>query len=198
MTKDMSAPGRLELVRVFVNSLDLDHPERDPFLSPDGAREWLAGHGLREISGVGTGELPDIRLLRDALRGELLAHTHELLGDPGEDEGPSEWPALADQLTGTLLTLELEAGGDVCLAPADKSALGILRGAIAARVYESVRNGEWRRLKVCRKASCLFAFYDRCKNATGTWCDMAVCGNRVKAQRRRARDRGRASSGISA
>ena len=30
MTKDYSAPGSLELVRQFVNSLDLDHPELDP------------------------------------------------------------------------------------------------------------------------------------------------------------------------
>ena len=37
------------------------------------------------------------------------------------------------------------------------------------------------RLKVC--GNCGWLFVDRSRNRSRTWCDMAVCGNRVKANR---------------
>ena len=43
-------------------------------------------------------------------------------------------------------------------------------------------DGTWRRLKACREDTCQWAFYDRSKNRSGTWCSMAVCGNRAKAR----------------
>jgi predicted RNA-binding Zn ribbon-like protein len=80
-------------------------------------------------------------------------------------------------------------GEHIRLEPRSRHGFEGLRGAIASRVYNAVQNGEWRRLKACRKPTCLFAFFDKSKNGSGTWCDMAVCGNRVKAQRRRSRER---------
>jgi predicted RNA-binding Zn ribbon-like protein len=48
------------------------------------------------------------------------------------------------------------------------------------------------RMKIC--GNCGWLFLDRSKNRSRTWCDMAVCGNRIKASRhyaaRRARDNG--------
>lgn len=45
--KDSSAPGALELVRSFVNSIDLERPETlDAFADLGGARVWLADAGL--------------------------------------------------------------------------------------------------------------------------------------------------------
>jgi hypothetical protein len=38
------------------------------------------------------------------------------------------------------------------------------------------------RVKLCPCADCGWAFYDSSRNASRTWCDMAVCGNRVKAR----------------
>ncbi len=182
MTKDYSAPGPLELVRRFVNSLDLDHPERDPFLSAEGASGWLNEHGLT-ASTDSEAERASIRELREALRGELVAHT-------GAEEPEESWRHLATQLNGTGFTLVFDSAGGLSLKPpAAIGGLMALRAEIASRVYDAVRSGEWRRLKACRKESCLFAFYDRSKNGSGTWCNMAVCGNRVKAQRRRARER---------
>jgi predicted RNA-binding Zn ribbon-like protein len=37
------------------------------------------------------------------------------------------------------------------------------------------------RMKIC--GNCGWLFIDRSKNRSRTWCDMAVCGNRVKANR---------------
>jgi predicted RNA-binding Zn ribbon-like protein len=49
--------------------------------------------------------------------------------------------------------------------------------------------GTWARLKVCAQDSCMYAFYDRSKNRSGSWCSMAVCGNRAKARSYRERQR---------
>jgi predicted RNA-binding Zn ribbon-like protein len=37
------------------------------------------------------------------------------------------------------------------------------------------------RMKIC--GNCGWLFIDRSKNRSRTWCDMAVCGNRIKASR---------------
>ena len=177
----MSAPGRLENLRQFVNSLDLDHPERDPLASPVQAQTWLGNHGL--ASGMLTDqEAAEIRDLREALRSELLAHA-------GEEPDADTWTALATKLAGSGLRITFQPEGGVSLEPAAARGAEGVRGAIATLIYEAVQSGKWRRLKACRKHTCQFAFYDRSKNGSGAWCDMAVCGNRVKAQRRRDRDR---------
>ena len=53
--------------------------------------------------------------------------------------------------------------------------------------FESMTAGSWKRLKVCRNDACLWAYYDHSRNASGAWCRMAICGNRMKGQRFRAR-----------
>ncbi|MCG3040358.1 CGNR zinc finger domain-containing protein [Streptomyces sp. S1A] len=58
--------------------------------------------------------------------------------------------------------------------------------AIAGR---AAFDGTWRRLKVCPSEGCQWAFYDHSKNRSGTWCQMAECGNRAKVNAYRARHR---------
>lgn len=182
MTKDYSAPGELELVRRFVNTLDPDYPDRDPLLTVGDTLAWLTEQGLRS-DGIADEERVSMRQLREALLAELLAHTG------AEDDGLS-WERLATQLNGTGLEVVFDSARGVSLGPPPAAdGLRALRASIASRVYDAVRSGEWRRLKACRKESCLLAFYDRSKNGSGVWCDMAVCGNRAKAQRRRVRER---------
>lgn len=176
----MSAPGALELVRAFVNSLDLDRPEQDPFLTPESARVWLEERGFPALA-LAVGEAARLRELREALRMELLSHAG--------DDVPGAWDRLGTILDGSRLELAFHAGDGVALRAVAESGFETVRGEIAARVFEAVRADRWLRLKVCRKDTCLFAFYDRSKNGSGAWCDMAVCGNRVKAERRRARER---------
>ena len=45
------------------------------------------------------------------------------------------------------------------------------------------------RLRVCANDECRWAFYDRSKNRQGHWCNMALCGNRLKNRDLRARRR---------
>jgi predicted RNA-binding Zn ribbon-like protein len=177
------APGRLELVQDFVNSIDLEKPETDILARPGTAAAWAAGHGFpQEAAEPDPADLEGLRELRESLRAELLAHA----GD-----GESTWRELATFLGGTGLQVVFAANGGLRLAPqGERLPLGRrIRAAIAAAVYDAVRDGTWARLKACRKHSCRFAFFDRSKNGSGTWCSMAGCGNRMKAERRRARER---------
>ena len=48
-------------------------------------------------------------------------------------------------------------------------------------------DGSWERVKACRDEGCEWAFYDRSRNRSGVWCDMAVCGNRTKVRAYRER-----------
>jgi predicted RNA-binding Zn ribbon-like protein len=41
--------------------------------------------------------------------------------------------------------------------------------------------------KPCRNHPCRWLFYDHSTNRSGTWCTMAVCGNRLKARADRRR-----------
>ena len=60
-------------------------------------------------------------------------------------------------------------------------------GELIGIVHEAMADGTWRRLKACRSETCEWAFYDRSRNRSGTWCSMAVCGNREKARSYRHR-----------
>jgi predicted RNA-binding Zn ribbon-like protein len=42
---------------------------------------------------------------------------------------------------------------------------------------------------VCAAEDCRWAFYDRSRNRSRTWCSMEECGNRAKARSYRARQR---------
>jgi predicted RNA-binding Zn ribbon-like protein len=180
--KDSSAPGSLELVRSFVNSIDLERPETlDAFADLGGARVWLADAGL-DSTGLAPVELAGLRDLREAFRAALLAHI-------GEGDVQATWQSLTEQLGPVRLAVNFADAGHAELEPISRAGADGLRGALAVAVYDALRDGTWSRLKACRKHTCLFAFYDRTKNGSGAWCSMDTCGNRVKAQRRRARER---------
>ena len=82
--------------------------------------------------------------------------------------------------------MRIDVSGSPALEPAGHGAERTI-AALLAIVYDAMRRGYWPRLKACRKESCRWAYYDRSKNGSGVWCDMAVCGNRMKAKRRRNR-----------
>ncbi|CDZ27573.1 Conserved protein containing a Zn-ribbon-like motif [Neorhizobium galegae bv. officinalis] len=93
-------------------------------------------------------------------------------------------------------------GGDTQKLLADflEATAAILRRAEknsleAATAYSALRllaDEEVSRMKIC--GSCGWLFMDRSKNRSRTWCDMAVCGNRVKANRHYHRRKKEAAS----
>jgi predicted RNA-binding Zn ribbon-like protein len=54
-------------------------------------------------------------------------------------------------------------------------------------VAHALEDSSWRRVKACRAPDCMWAFYDRSRNRSGVWCEMAVCGNRTKVRAYRQR-----------
>ncbi|HEX2241345.1 MAG TPA: CGNR zinc finger domain-containing protein, partial [Actinomycetota bacterium] len=53
---------------------------------------------------------------------------------------------------------------------------------LAGIVFTATADGTFTRLKVCLRDSCRWAFVDRSRNRSRSWCSMAVCGNRTKAE----------------
>ena len=69
----------------------------------------------------------------------------------------------------------------------EDSASAVLDRDLLAIVAEAEADGTWRRMKAC--PACGWAFYDRSRNRSRTWCAMAICGNRAKARSYRERHR---------
>lgn len=59
--------------------------------------------------------------------------------------------------------------------------------ALARAASELVLSGAWARVCACGAQSCRWLFLDTSKNHTRRWCNMKVCGNRMKARRFQAR-----------
>jgi predicted RNA-binding Zn ribbon-like protein len=172
------APGRLELVRTFVNTIE---PEEEvDLLQADGRLpEWCSENGL--CPGVDEEGLARLRSFREALRLVLESHA-------GVGEEADLWRALEPFAQNACFKMGIDERGRPTLRPAG-SGVDAAISEILAIVYDAIGAGTWARLKACRKESCRWAFYDLSKNGSGAWCSMAVCGNRVKAQRRRARQK---------
>ena len=113
-----------------------------------------------EQNGVSAGDRSEAKSVRDALRSFLDGGT----------------PALP--------SLELETTcGDRGVALRARTAA---EAAVASSVVLSIQ-GSMGRVKLCAADDCRWAFYDRSKNGSRTWCSMGVCGNRQKARTYRAK-----------
>lgn len=175
-----SAPGELEIIREFVNTFEPAHPDREKFADASSAAQWLRERKLISQS-ITKAERARLETLREVLRAEILAHN-------GEGDAQSSWSALGEFVKEAKLLVHIGSRpGQIRLIPAASGSANSVTAQLLAIMYDAIRLDQWRRLKACRKHSCLWAFYDHSKNGSRTWCDMAVCGNRVKAQRRRKR-----------
>ncbi len=56
-----------------------------------------------------------------------------------------------------------------------------LAASVAHSALRLIGESGGTRIKICQ--ACGWLFYDKSKNQTRIWCDMAVCGNRTKARR---------------
>lgn len=169
------APGSLELVRRFVNTVELPSGP-DDLATIEQASAWCLSHGL--AAARDQGHLQQLRDFRETLRELLFANN-------GEGDAAPAWERMKPFLASTRLGLAVDPGVGLWLKPEDKGPIA----SLLAIVYESELLGTWRRLRACRKESCRWAYYDQTKNGSRAWCSMATCGNRAKAQRRRERER---------
>lgn len=158
MCASIRPPG-IETVRDFLNARQVFAAEGLALDEESLGAEWLEG-------------------FRGALRRSLLAEQAARSGNSLLSLGP--YTAYATY------TMRPVSDGGLALCPLGDGTRGAI-AALLALVYEAMRDGTWPRLKICRGPNCGLAFCDRSKNGSAAWCSMALCGNRAKAQRRRAR-----------
>jgi predicted RNA-binding Zn ribbon-like protein len=169
----------LLLVQGFVNTLDIEEGA-DALSDPGAAREWLVASRLLH---------PDARVTRSQL--ELAREVRESLrwllrreGDDGDRLDPLR------RVTAThRARLAVGRGGTIELENGRRHDLGDALFELLLIVHRSQEDESWERLKVCSNPDCQWAFFDRSRNQQGSWCDMAVCGNRHKNRALRARSR---------
>jgi len=170
------APGELEIVRAFVNTLDIESGV-DRMHDPDAWASWAGEHGLDPRATVA--DLRFGRELREALRQALLAN-HDRAPLPAETI-----KALDAAATRSRLTVRFTSEG-ATLRPAGTGADGVY-GRIVSAVVAALADGTWSRLKACAADDCRWGFYDASRSRTGQWCSMSICGNRAKQARWRDR-----------
>ena len=167
------------MVQAFLNSAN-HRSGREDFKTPGQLKEWLVEHALLAADAVvGEADVGQAIAVRNALFSLVESR----------DRGATDREAL-DILNRSARSAQMsvrfgEAGQARIepLAPAVDGALG----KIIAIVVDSMTDGSWNRLKACRGDDCSWAFYDRSKNRSGAWCDIADCGNVAKARSYRAR-----------
>ncbi|MGN6679789.1 MAG: CGNR zinc finger domain-containing protein [Streptosporangiaceae bacterium] len=178
------APGRLELVRAFVNTLDIE-AGTDELGSPAALTAWLAERELTEAlrSPATETDLRQAVAMREALRETLLNHVQ----GQHHASGAASVAELRSVAAGLATRLAVEDDGTVRTAPAGQGAAYGLSGLMLIAA-DAATLGTWARLKVCSADDCRWAFYDRSPGRSGCWCSMAVCGSRAKSRafRRRA------------
>jgi predicted RNA-binding Zn ribbon-like protein len=176
----VSPPHDLGLVVDFVNTRDIENGT-DELATPDELRGWLTSRGLlQDDAAVGVSELAEAVELREALRSALLRHAGA--------ETPNGATALERVAARGRLSVHFDDDGSVGLSPRESGMAGAL-ARLLVPVAEAAADGTWQRVKACAADDCRWAFYDRSRNRSGRWCDMAVCGNRTKVRAYRTKQR---------
>jgi predicted RNA-binding Zn ribbon-like protein len=161
------APEPLRMVQSFVNTINLD--SGDEWL-----RAWLEDSAVSPTDS----DLARARAVREAIRELLYANNRQAVeGDP--------WSTLRRAADAAKLSIDFAAPALVARGRGVDGAIG----AVLAASFEAMADGSWSRLKACRNHRCRWAFYDRSKNRSASWCSMQLCGNRTKTRAYRARSR---------
>jgi hypothetical protein len=91
-------------------------------------------------------------------------------------------------------SVRVHEDGTLTLEPSRLAELGDGLFELLLIIRAAQEDGTWKRMRVCANPDCRWVFYDRSRNQQGHWCDMAVCGNRLKNRRLRARQAGSAAA----
>lgn len=146
----------------FLNTVDIEEGT-DVCASPQSWRGWLADRGIRP------GQAPRhrCRALRDELRAWFTGDAAIELSFPMTFvmSGPDR----PDSTVG--------------LRAAD------LPGLVGVALAQLQAENRLDRVKICPADDCRWAFYDKSRNHSRTWCSMEICGNREKARKHAAKQR---------
>jgi predicted RNA-binding Zn ribbon-like protein len=127
-------------------------------------------------------ELTRARELRDSIRSLLASE-----GD--EKRRRAQLRPLQDLIQTHRARLTIDDRGTLSLENSNHDELADGLFDLLLIMHRAQEDGGWTRLKACANPECRWVFYDRSRNRQGSWCDMAVCGNRLKNRSLRARRR---------
>jgi predicted RNA-binding Zn ribbon-like protein len=167
-----------DLVIDFVNTARFD-PDREYLETPADLLAWLEERGLDPGGRATKADLEEARAVREALRQLML----------GNNDCPCDEEKALDVIDTAACRAHLGVrfgGGGSRIEPRNPGVRGAL-GKILCEVSESMTEGTWDRMKVCRADDCKYAFYDTAKNKSRAWCSMQSCGNRAKVHAYRER-----------
>jgi predicted RNA-binding Zn ribbon-like protein len=172
------APRPVAVVRDFVNTTDHETGD-DDLTSPVDLVRYLRDEGLLTTPSTSASEEDLVLALR--LRAGLrtaLEQNHR------GDVGPV--PELEDTLAE--LPVRLTWGGAAVDVDARGSEVAAALARIALAAVEAASADLWPRLKICASDECEWAYFDRSKNRSRSWCEYG-CGNRIKTRAYRARQK---------
>jgi predicted RNA-binding Zn ribbon-like protein len=154
--------GLLSAAQVDVLRRQVGKPEAERAVNA--ARELREAAASALYAGIeGSASLPaDVRLLEGYFQ---TARTHQELVWASSSDGPKfvwEWGSSQTEADLLVWILSLQT---CALLTSDKIS----------------------RLRSCKSGTCRWLFLDTSKNHTRRWCDMKICGNRMKARRFQAR-----------
>ncbi|MEV6057465.1 CGNR zinc finger domain-containing protein [Streptomyces sp. NPDC052107] len=183
-----SAPGGLAFVQDLLNTRSAGKPrEPDLLQSVEGARAWL-DQALTSWSGATNRPAPSIELAVEDVQG-LCDFRHDLaqiLRDQAADSAREPGPAASLMTLPT--ALRIDEHGHIQAEPRGTGWRQVASLALI-EAYQAQSTDTLRRLKSCRNARCMAAFYDRSRNNSGVWHDVRVCGNAANLRNYRARKR---------
>jgi predicted RNA-binding Zn ribbon-like protein len=180
------APGQLRVIQSFLNTANA-RTGRDDIADPDRLRDWLSQHGLLSARArLNQADARQARAVRDALY-------HLLIGDQSAQTRSDAIDTLNRSVRSAQMAVSFDSSGRARIEPLAPAVDGAL-GKLIAIVVDAMADGTWERLKICNGSDCTWAFYDRSKNRSGTWCDITDCGNVAKARAYRARHAHRAGA----
>jgi predicted RNA-binding Zn ribbon-like protein len=176
------APAPLLLVQAFLNTRDLE-ARTDLLADVAVAEEWLRTAGLvsRRVR-VGPDDLDRARGVREGIRSLVGTDRHAAKGE--RQLGPLRRLAASGHPS-----LSVHRDGRVAIENAQHETLTDGLFDLLLSIRRAQEDGTWERLKACGNPECQWVYYDRSRNQQGNWCNMAVCGNRLKNRTLRERRR---------
>lgn len=176
------APEPLVAVQALANTFAFEDDE-ERLRDPESVRQWLLEAALAVPAiELGRGELDRLVEFRRVIRALLDAN---LTGEQDRAAGAE----LARLAGAHPVSLTAGDAGELVLDLAPADSIEELISQMIGIVFEAQRDDQWSRLKVCASDECRWAFFDSSRNRGGTWCQMEVCGNRIKNRTYRRRRR---------
>jgi len=175
MDPEEAVPSAARLVRDFVNSAE-PQVSGELLTTPERLRDWLAERGLVPVDAwLGPADLTAAVAIREGLRAVLLGHA-------GYDPVPADLEHLNRALAAVPLRPVFTADG-YHLAACGGTPFDHASAQLVDAVRQCAETDAWRRLKVCARDTCRWAYFDESRNQVRRWCSMAGCGNQAKMRR---------------